>query len=82
MTRKIEINVFDGLYQSRATESIEADYISAEEIRRRRADLGIVYSRPDFWALGEDLIVYLDRSSGRYLYTLRPGFGERRAPRT
>lgn len=78
MTRKIEINVFDGLYQSRATKSIEAEYISTEEIRRRRGDLGIAYSRPDFWTLGEDLIVYRNRSTGEYLYTIRPSFDERR----
>lgn len=81
MTRKIEIKVFDGKTKRRASKEIEASYIAPEEVRRRLADLGIVYSCPDYWTLGEDLIVYLDRSSGGYLYTLRPCFDERRPRR-
>lgn len=80
MTRKIEIKVFDRETGRRLPKEIEATYIPSEDVRRHRGDLGIVYSCPDFWTLGKDLIVYQDRG-GRYFYTTRPSFDERRPRR-
>lgn len=67
MTRTIEIEVLDHRRGPRI-KKIRAEYISAPEVKRRRANLKIAYSRPDFWALGEDLIVYKDLA-GEWLYT-------------
>lgn len=80
MTRKIEIKVFDRETGRRITKEIEAIYIPSEDVRHHRDGLGIVYSCPDFWTNGEDLIVYQDRD-GRFFYTTRPSFDERRPRR-
>lgn len=51
MTRTIEIEALDHRRGPRI-KKIRAEYISAPEVKRRRANLKIAYSRPDFWVLG------------------------------
>lgn len=78
MTRKIKIKTFDGKIGQYVSKEIEAAYIAPERVRLHLADIGIIYSCPDYWTFGEDLIVYRNRSTGEYLYTIRPSFDERR----
>lgn len=52
-------------------EEIEATYLTEKQYREKRAELGIIYSAPDYPTIGSDLIVFQDRG-GSYFYITRP----------
>lgn len=56
---------------------IEATRITDREIRGRWDEFRVVYACPDYWAIGEGLIVY-EHTLGGYYYAVRSYHNEKR----
>lgn len=59
---------------------IEATRITEQELRGHWDEFRVVYACPDYWALGEGLIVY-EHILGGYFYAVRPCRGEKQGRR-
>lgn len=83
MTTKIKIKSYANTASRIEVKEIEveATYIPEREAHKNCARLGIAYASSDFLTAGMDLIVYQDRETGRYFYTTRLSFSEKRRNR-